>query len=211
MKNRTDILAERTDCILYYAEPDLPNEHSAGWIGGNAPGFFDEQAGLIHEGNSKYYFYLSFLHPFNPKSMISIFIPESYDEYLDNNIYPNCSIKVMEHPISTESTKDLFTNPGLIKHVISDGQISNDEKSMDQSFLIKLGGNPRLLQHNDYYFTKLKEKSFSFLFQIDEDGYPETLLQDNYSYPFGFGALYVFAKIGLTEIRHPVAGFWQFS
>ncbi|SEL18433.1 hypothetical protein SAMN04488688_10382 [Paenibacillus sp. cl141a] len=31
-------------------------------------------------------------------------------------MYPNCSIKVIEHPISTESTKEMFTNPGLIKH-----------------------------------------------------------------------------------------------
>lgn len=66
--------------------------------------------------------------------MISIFIPENCEEYLENNIYPNCSIKVMEHPISTESVKDMFTNPSLIKHAISDGKLSRDEKSMDQPF-----------------------------------------------------------------------------
>lgn len=66
--------------------------------------------------------------------MISIFIPEEYEDYLDHNIYPNCSIKVMEHPISAESVNDLFTHLGLRKHAISDGIISNDEKSMDQSF-----------------------------------------------------------------------------
>ncbi|WP_259391502.1 hypothetical protein [Paenibacillus sp. 1011MAR3C5] len=108
---------------------------------------------------------------------------------MENNIYPNCSIKVLEHPISTESVKDMFTNPGLIKRAISDGALTNYEKSMDQSFLIKVGGNPRLIQNKDYYFTKPKEESFSFLFQVDEDGYPETLLQDDYSYPFGFGSL----------------------
>ncbi|WP_262495671.1 hypothetical protein [Paenibacillus sp. B2(2019)] len=152
--NYTNILDERTDCILYQVSPG-PSEHGTGWIGGNAPDFFDDQADLIHEGNQKYHFYLSLVHPFKPKSMISIFIPEDYEEYLENNIYPNCSIKVIEHPISTESVKDMFTNPGLIKHAISDGEISNDEKSMDQSFLIKLGGNPRLIQNKDYYFTKL--------------------------------------------------------
>ncbi|MGG4093288.1 hypothetical protein [Paenibacillus lautus] len=126
---------------------------------------------------------------------------------MENNIYPNCSIKVIEHPISIESVKDMFTNPGLIKHVISDGEKRNDKKSMDQSFLIKLGGNPRLIQNKDYYFTKLREESFSFLFQVDEDGYPETLLQDDYSYPFGFGSLYIFAKIGTDEIQNPVEVF----
>lgn len=118
---------------------------------------------------------------------------------------------MIEHPVSAESVKDLFTNPGFIKHEISNGEIGNEEKSMDQSFLIKLGGNPRLIQNGDYYFSKLKEEAFSFLFQVDEDGYPETLLKENYSYPFGFGSLYIFAKIGAKEIQHPIAGFWQFS
>ncbi|MET3832014.1 hypothetical protein ABIC86_003486 [Paenibacillus sp. DS2363] len=54
-------------------------------------------------------------------------------------------------------------------------------------------------------------ESFSFLFQVDEDGYPETLVQHEYNYPFGFGSLYIFAMIRATEIQQPVAGFWQFS
>ncbi|WP_405154574.1 hypothetical protein [Paenibacillus sp. FSL K6-0108] len=211
LDNKTKVLVERTDSILYYAESDLSKDHGAGWIGGNAPDFFDDQDDLIHEGNQKYVFYLTLVHPFKPESMISIFIPEDYEEYLVNNMYPNCSIKVIEHPISTESTKEMFTNPGLIKHIISDGALSNDKKSIDQSFLIKVGGNPRLIQNEDYYFTKLREESFSFLFQVDEDGYPETLVQHDYNYPFGFGSLYIFAIIGATEIQHPVAGFWQFS
>lgn len=211
MKNYTNILVERTDCILYYAVPCSSNEHGTGWIGGNAPDFFDEQANLIHQTNQSYYFYLSIIHPFQSESMISIFIPEDYEVYLDNNIYPSCSIKVLEHPISKESVKDLFTNPGLIKHVISDGEITDDKKSKESPFLIKLGGNPRLIQEEDYYFTKLKEESLSFFFQVDEDGYPETLPHPEDNYPFGFGSLYIFANIGLTEIHHPVAGFWQFS
>lgn len=211
MDNHANILAQRTDCILYYAESGLSKEPGAGWIGGNAPAFFDDQSDLIHEGNHKYFFYLSLVHPFKPESMLSIFIPEDYEEYLENNIYPNCSIKVMEHPLSTESVKAMYTNPALIKHTISDGELSSDEKSMDQSFLIKVGGNPRLIQDEDYYFAKLNEESFSFLFQIDEDGYPETLLQEGYSYPFGYGSLYIFARIEGAEIGHPVAGFWQLS
>lgn len=73
--------------------------------------------------------------------------------------------------------------------------------------MIKLGGNPRLIQHEDYYFTKLTEDSFSFFFQVDEDGYPDTLLQDDHSYPFGFGSLYIFAKTGTNDSQDPVAGF----
>ncbi|MFS0841101.1 hypothetical protein [Paenibacillus sp. 1P03SA] len=211
LDNKINVLDERTDSILYYADSNLRKDQGTGWIGGNAPEFFDDQDDLIHEGNRKYVFYLTLVHPFKPESMISIFIPDSYDEYLENNLYPNCSIKVIEHPISTESTKEMFTNRGLIKHIISNGVLSKDEKSMEQSFLIKVGGNPRLIQNEDYYFTKLREDSYSFLFQVDEDGYPETLVKDDYNYPFGFGSLYIFAIIGAAEIERPVAGFWQFS
>jgi len=80
---KLNILVERTDCILYYARPALSNEQSTGWIGGNAPVFFDDQADFIYEGNQKYYFYLSLVHPFKPESMISIFIPGDYEEYLE--------------------------------------------------------------------------------------------------------------------------------
>lgn len=210
-EDQKNMFLERTLCILYEAEPALSAEYRAGWIGGNAPVFFDDREDLIHGENQKYVFYLSLVHPFQPESMISIFIPEDYEEYVENNIYPRCAIKVIEHPKSPESIKNSFTHPGLIKHAISDGTLWEDERSMDRPFLIKVGGNPRLIQSEDHYFAKLKEDSFSFLFQVDEDGYPETLLQEDGSYPFGFGALYVFANISPAGIQNAVAGFWQFS
>ncbi|WP_145408026.1 hypothetical protein [Paenibacillus xylanexedens] len=210
MEKKTNILIERSDCILYYADLDLTNEHGAGWIGGNAPVLFDDPSNLIHELDPKYVFYLSLKHPFKPDSMISIFIPEDRDKHLENNIYPNCAVKVIEHPTSAESTNNTFANSNLIKHIISDGQLCNDEKSMDRPFLIKAGGTPRLIQNEDYYFAKLKEESLSFFVQVDEDGYPETLIQADGSYPFYFGSLYIFGKAE-TEFTHPIAGFWQFS
>ncbi|WP_366292114.1 hypothetical protein [Paenibacillus sp. AN1007] len=210
IENQANILTARVESILYYAKPFLTNEHRAGWIGGNAPEFFDDQAEHIHEGNQKYAFYLSLNHPFKPECMISIFIPEDRDIYLENNIYPHCSIKVIEHPVSAESTQGSFTHKDLIKHSISHGERSKDEISMEQPFLIKVGGNPRLIQNEDYYFAKLKKDSLSFFFQVDEDGYPDTLIREDGSYPFGFGSLYIFAKIE-KEIRHPAAGFCQFS
>ncbi|WP_308723247.1 hypothetical protein [Paenibacillus polysaccharolyticus] len=210
IENQANMLTTRVESILYYAKPFLTSEHRAGWIGGNAPEFFDDQSELIHEGNQKYAFYLSLNHPFRPESMISIFIPENRESYLENNIYPDCSIKVIEHPVSAESIQGSFTHKDLIRHSISHGERSKDEESMEQPFLIKAGGNPRLIQDEDYYFAKLKKESLSFFFQVDEDGYPDTLIQEGGNYPFGFGSLYIFAKMG-TEIEHPVAGFCQFS
>lgn len=209
MKNYREVLKDRTRCILYQASPS--SENCAGWIGGRAPGFFDDKADLIQKDDRIYYFYLTLVNPFDPQKMISVFIPTEYEDYLEKNMYPDCSIKVVEHPVTSESAKDIYTHPGLLKHSISGGEIVEDPKSMDQSFLIKLGGNPRLIQDEDYYFSKLEEDSFSFLFQVDEDGYPDNLIKEDHSYPFGFGALYVFAKIMPDELQNPIAGFWQFS
>ncbi len=206
-------LQHGTDCIVYHARPTMSNEPTAGWIGGNAPMFFDEGQHVIdgHQQSLSYLFYLSLIHPFKPERMLSIFVPADYEEYLENNIYPHCAIQVLEHPISTESSKDTFTNPGLIKHWISPGETITDDESMESPFLIKVGGTPKLIQQEDYYMTELQADSFSFFLQVDEEGYPETLLAEDGSYPFGFGALYVYAKIEGSEIGQPVAGFWQFS
>lgn len=211
MGNLMNLLTRRTDCMLYYAEPALADRPRAGWIGGNAPEFFDDPAHPVHEGDRTYLFYLSLNHPYQPERMISIFIPEDYENYLEHNIYPDCTIKVLEHPASIESGKALYTHTGLRKHHISAVERCSDEEAADQPFLIKMGGTPRLLQNEEYYSVELEEDGFSFFFQVDEDGYPDTLLQEDASYPFGYGALYVYAQIGTAGVEHPVAGFWQFS
>lgn len=113
--------------------------------------------------------------------------------------------------MTDESLNDHFAHPGLIKHLITHRETCSDLHSMDQSFLIKFGGSLRLVQDEDYYSERLREEGFSFLFQVDEEGYPETLLREDSSYPFGFGALYIYAKITTDDIQDPVAGFWQFS
>ncbi|MCY7561181.1 MAG: hypothetical protein E7L01_04570 [Paenibacillus macerans] len=115
----------------------------------------------------------------------------------------------IDHPMTSESTRDIFTHSELIKHSISGGEIIADKKSMEQSFLIKIGGTSKLIQDEDYYFTKLTEDSFEFMLQVDEDGYTMDLVEGNL--PFNFGAIYVFANILNKEIRNPVAEFWQFS
>jgi len=62
-----------------------------------------------------------------------------------------------------------------------------------------------------YYFEELHKDGFSFLFQIDEDGYPTDVDFIEGNYPFGFGAVYVYAKILGSSIEKPCVGYWQFS
>ena len=59
-----------------------------GRIGGNVPVCFLEKTESI-EGLK---FYMTIQNPDNADEYISIFIPDSYDTMVDNNIYPNCSL-----------------------------------------------------------------------------------------------------------------------
>jgi hypothetical protein len=208
MNKYNELFLDRTHCIIFQAI--LHTTESQGWIGGNAPQYFDDKLEMINGNGIDHYFYLSLIHPVEDERMISIFVPKEYDQYLDNNIYPNCSIQVFEHTASEESMHNHYTNFGFKKHSIVMEKIIKDSESFDQPFLIKLGGTPRLIQAEDYYFTELKKHKFDFLFQIDEDGYPESFLDDT-DYPISFGALYVCAKLSDSSDLNPIAGFWQYS
>jgi hypothetical protein len=209
MKNFNELFLNRTYCKIFQAFSHTMDSQS--WMGGNAPQYFDDKLEKVNGNGIDYYFYLSLMHPFENERMISIFVPKKYDEYLDNNIYPNCSIQVFEHPVSEESIHNHFTNFGFKRHSIVLDKIIKDSESFDQPFLIKLGGTPRLIQDEDYYFTELKKHKFDFLLQIDEDGYPDSFLDDT-DYPFGYGALYLFAHLSDSSSElNPIAGFWQYS
>lgn len=208
MSKFNELFIERTRCMIFQASSY--EENCASWIGGRAPEFFDDKVDLLNKNGMEYHFYLTLLNPFQAGRMISIFIPPDYEEYSENNIYPDCSIQVFEHPTTSESTKDLFVHPELIKHSITGGELIDDKESMETSFLLKIGGTPKLIQDENYYFSKLTEDLFEFMFQVDEDGYTMDLVNGNL--PFNFGALYVFANIlNNKEIRNPIAGFWQYS
>lgn len=134
-----NILKERKECILFQASE---NDSRNGWIGGNAPVYFDELEDKINQ-ETEMYFYLSIVNPFDGDKMISIFAPENFEERISRNRYPNCSLLTIKHPKTEESNFDTFTNPDLVKHFISEANVVSDKKSFEESFLIKFGGTPR--------------------------------------------------------------------
>ena len=70
-----------------------------GRIGGNIPACL-----LKNIDSFKHYkFFLMVQNPSASNEYLSIFVPESYDIMVDNNIYPNCSLKVFVHSFSEES------------------------------------------------------------------------------------------------------------
>lgn len=169
-----------------------------GRIGGNIPELFLDKLDDIQG----YKFYLTVQNPDDGHEYVTILIPERYDDMIDNNIYPNCSVKVFTHTFSDESNNDAFT----IKHINKAAIVGYDKVESEEFDFITKTEEARLIQSEDYYFDALQKDGYKFFIQIDEDYYPDALLDGNYI--FGYGALYLYKKISGGNI---IAGFWQYS
>lgn len=169
-----------------------------GRIGGNIPELFLDKLDEIQG----YKFYLTVQNPDDGHEYITILTPERYDDMIDKKIYPNCSVKVFTHTHSDESNNDAFT----IKH-INKAVIVGYDKVEDEEFdFITKTEEARLIQTEAYYFDALQKDDYKFFMQIDEDYYPDALLDGDYI--FGYGALYLYKNISDGNI---IAGFWQCS
>jgi len=190
MQNKNKILVERKESTIF--QLDKNQNVGNGWIGGNAPAY-------------------CFVNPLDKNNMISIFIPKEYENRVSNNIYPNCSLYVFEHPVSKESLDFTYTEFGIVKHYISEGILLSEEQAFETPFFIKFLGDPFHIQEEEYYYRELEKDGYSFLCQIDEDGYPSGLFHSGTSLPFGFGALYLYAIVTEDSIKNPIVGYWQYS
>ena len=178
-------------------------EISLNRIGGNIPKYFDDKQDCI----SEMMFYGCFEHPLKTNFVLSIFLPKNHDIMLDNNIYPNCAIKVFTHPKSEESEITSFTNMDLNRIYFEPYRKANSD---DLSGLVTVGGELQLIQEEEYFYKHLEENGYLYLMSIDEDYYPDNLLNGNY--PFNYGKLYIYYKEkdnkGNIDV---IAGFWQYS
>lgn len=202
------ILKEREACMLFQT---CENDSGNGWIGGNAPAYFDDKSVLFREIGSDYHFYLCFVNPLDKNNMFSVFIPKEYENRVSKNIYPNCSLYVFEHPVSKESLDSTYTEFGIVKHYISEGVFASEEQAFETPFLIIFGGNPFHIQEEEYYYIELEKDGYCFLCQIDEDGYPSGLFHSGTSLPFGFSAVYLYAFVTENTVKNPIVGYWQYS
>lgn len=169
-----------------------------GWIGGNIPSFFLDKEKDI----SEYRFYMTFQNPDNPEEFLSVFIPDNYGLMLDNNIYPNCSVKIFSHPYSKESDNTAYTLSGICKANI----IGYNKVGVNEFDFLTKSKMPRLIQDELFYTEKLDKDGYEFFLQIDEDYYTDDLVKENYI--FGYGALYLYKQ---RESGNIIAGFWQYS
>ena len=122
-----------------------------GRIGGNPPKCIEGQIPC------DYKFYATLVHPEKENIMLSIIIHQDYDTLIDNNIYPSIAVKVIEHEFSEIGNCAEKRNASLDMCSIS--EYSEDKDS--ENILVKIGGEPSLIQDEESYYKELEKHGFS--------------------------------------------------
>jgi len=212
-----DLFVSRASSLCYYLF-DV-EENNRGWVGGNAPAYFDDKQSMVNEPDCPYRFYLTAVNPINGK-MLTVFIP-SFDIYNSHKVYPDCAIKVFEHEVSPESQLrlyELFEDEPQEKKTKYQQDFDYSQPTIRKTYLsetgtgkpfFQLGGYPNLLQDDKYYYSELEKDGYGFFGLADEDGYLNGMIHGNE--PFCYGAIYLYAKIENNAARDIIAGFWQNS
>jgi hypothetical protein len=197
-----------------------------GWVGGNAPAYFDAKPEAAREGETRYYFYMTLVSPVNGR-MLSVFLPP-FAVYNQRSVYPDCAIRVFEHEMSPESRLDLYrmftpepdvkktsyeksfdyTKPTLRKTFLTEPRIAEGDATED-SFFLQVGGHPFWVQYEPCNWKALEDEGRRFFFCIDEYGYPDGMIHGNA--PFCWDMAYFYAIIANNDVSDVVAGFWQSS
>ncbi len=167
-------------------------------IGGNLPSILDNCSEYLNQ----YFFYATIKNPLNSEEYLTILTPKDHDFMTDHAIYPDCSIKVIVHAQSEESQNTSHQNKALSKSSISEFVAS---PSKDFEF-ITISPTPSLIQNEDFYHERLTKDGYEFLFQVDENYYPDSFLKGNYI--FNYGCLYIYKH---RASGHMLVGFWQYS
>lgn len=179
-----------------FAEAVTYDEKLRGRMGGNAPQSIES---FIPEG---YVFYATLVHPEKEDRMLSILIHQDFDILIDNNIYPNIEVKVIEHHYSDMSTNEKFSikDLGLASITIYNENI----KTKEDALFIQCYGEPRLIQNKNRYYNQLEKDGYAFFIQISEEGYNFDFMD----VVFNFGGLYLYKHTITGEV---IAGYWQYS
>ena len=184
-------------------------------IGGNEPVFFSEQH--IRELNLTNHLYFMTISNDLIKEIdteFSIFIPKK----IEDTLYPKHNILCIAHPFSNRKEGiSSFSNSNIVGRKLVIGNLQEDieeieDEEEEESFFEnvygnKIGGNPSLLQEEDYYFSNLKTNNFDFIFQFDESSYQKGQVKGNK--PFLNGIIYFYGKINNHKISNIIVGFWQ--
>ena len=162
-------------------------------------GRIDERVSCIREYVANIYFYT--------KDGYTIMIDAGYN-------YDRLAEKMRWLDIRPESINEIIITHQDTDHV---GAIEVDSQGLFKRAKIYVGrvendyleGRVRR-KEEDYFYKNIEEDGYLYLMSIDEDYYPDNLLNGNY--PFNYGKLYIYYKEKDKEDNVDViAGFWQYS
>ena len=173
-------------------------------VGGRAPDIEYKEGYL-----EKYSFFLTISHDEIPTVGdldISIFVKRGYLVTGDETRFPDIGVDCILHAPAPSRLDEI----GRMM-VIRESGLAEKGVAIDPDFyFVKIGGSPNLIQDEDYYEMGLVKSGYSFLFEVNEEGYPAEVLDGDY--PFNYGALYVYGKTDADgRVFDVVAGFTQYS
>jgi hypothetical protein len=200
---------------------DNNDSNNGSRIGGFAPKFFDNSSiGKYELKNYLYYFTVGndILDNIKNGNEISIFYPNDFSEYNKNYKYPNFPIKCIIHEPSERGNNGIVYNKGIKQNkIISKGTVEDKEevedidnegkKLLQIKYGIKIGGEPALLQNEEYYENLLLRDNYQFILQMDESEYLRD--QINGDEPFNNGIIYFYGKMKDKNIEEIIGGYWQ--
>jgi hypothetical protein len=207
------IFIRKTHSIKLVVDKNDSNNGSR--IGGFAPKYFDNKIEKYDLKDYWYYFTISNdIINIKDDNEISVFFPKEFSEYNKNYKYPEFPIKCIMHEISGRGNDDIVFNKYIRQHkIISQGLVEDEEKEdgettvLEPNYGIKIGGEPALLQKEEYYYKDLINDNYQFIMQIDESEYLRDQIMGNE--PFNHGIIYFYGKIKESIIEELVGGFWQ--
>ncbi|WP_446541467.1 hypothetical protein [Stenotrophomonas sp. LARHCG68] len=133
---------------------------------------------------------------------LSIMLDEGFLPTDEDTIYPRIGIRCFLHAPSPESL-----DASTILDSIANGSLVPATEG--DSWFVKIGGEPVLIQREDYYFSAVTGAGYEFYFQVDENGFPDGFVLEDY--PLNYGGLYIYAKFDAGgKVEEVVAGFTQF-
>lgn len=197
--------ADRPAPVLLTVDPGAPIAGS--WVGGAMPecllspqrsGAFDRHLDLLTLS--------AHLPAMAAGPALTILLREGFAVYQPDTEYPDIGVACVVHEVSPPDPAGTGRTLGMDTGAL----VAIPAGDPDVPYLVKVGGTPDLIQDPPPAARRLAGDGFRFLLQVDDNGFPDGFVTGDY--PFGFGALYVFARAGDGGgIADVVAGFTQFS
>ena len=180
------------------------NQTSDSRIGGAAPRL-DYEPGYL----DRYRYLCTIGHAHLPTvddQDVSVFVRNGFLVTEDDSRYPNLGIDCVMHPPAAPRDDDL----GRLTAIGAAG-LSGEEDARDPDYsVIRIAATPQHIQHEPSYAAALVAYGYSFIFELDEEGYDSDFLHE--SFPFNYGALYVYGRRSAAGlVSEVVAGYIQFS